>query len=109
MAAPVGVQLSTDLFSFLKASFSPHFERAFLLFERGGIIQKAVESTNPNSPKSFSFIGDQLKDTIPLLRNADSGLHSVNRANASLNLNLPTNMEAARRKRLLHQYSQKAA
>lgn len=54
------VTITRDLYEYLKWAFWVHFERWFLLFEKDGIISKAVESNKWNSPRTFGFSKEQL-------------------------------------------------
>jgi len=62
------VKFSEELRQYLENGFSPYFERAFMLFEKNGIVSKAVESTNPNSPRSFRFDYEHLIETIRIMQ-----------------------------------------
>lgn len=66
-SAPIGVRISSSVADRLQKSFSPFVERAFLLFEKDGIIFKAIESTEPNSPRDFFFDVNQLYEVATVM------------------------------------------
>ena len=70
LEAPVEILMTKELKDYLEASFVPFFERAFQLFEKNGLIAKAVESTLPNSPKSFGFSRQQIMETVDIMKQA---------------------------------------
>lgn len=64
----INVNMSKELKDYLESAFSPFFERGFMLFEKGGIICKAIESTDANSPSSFGFNSEHIIETTRVMK-----------------------------------------
>lgn len=62
------LKFSLELHKYLENAFSPHFERSFLLFEKDGIICKAIESTKPNTPRSFNFDPEHTEESFLVMQ-----------------------------------------
>lgn len=69
LKTPLGLRMSDNVYDFLQQSFSIFTERSFLLYEKDGIITKAIESTYFNTPNSFYFYPQQILETNKIMEN----------------------------------------